>query len=288
MRKASLLAALLMAASVALAQGTYTQIDYPGAILTDSYGINGSGDIVGTYEDAGGNFHGFLLDGGTYTTIDYPGSTYTLLTAINDVGEIIGYIGGDFGPYVGFAYSQQTEDFTVIDPPKGNYAFPLAINDNGEIGGGFAHGAANALTGFGLVGSRYMSVSPPQSRDVYVFGVSAKGTLFGSAVNFNGADFYFAYSQGQYSDFVIPNAPENLVNAVNPQGTAFVGQYNPSTATVGFVYQDKTLTALQFPGSSFTQALGINRAGEVVGTFGVANGSNHGFLWTPPAGAAKK
>jgi hypothetical protein len=39
----------------------FTQIDVPGAILTDANGINPRGDIVGDYVDSDGNEHGFLL-----------------------------------------------------------------------------------------------------------------------------------------------------------------------------------------------------------------------------------
>src|SRR5579863_6758046 len=74
MRKASLLAVLLMAASVALAQGTYTQIDYPGSTFTYCWGVNRAGDISGGYTDTAGNYHGFLLSNGVYVSFDYPGA----------------------------------------------------------------------------------------------------------------------------------------------------------------------------------------------------------------------
>jgi probable HAF family extracellular repeat protein len=63
----------------------------------------------------------------------------------------------------------------------------------------------------------------------------------------------------------------------------------PSTGlTAGFMYEKKTLTSLQFPGSNFTQAFGINATGEVAGQFVDSKGNIHGFTWTPPADAAKK
>ena len=42
-----------------LSGGLLTTIDVPGAILTEAFGINERGDIVGVYEDAAG-LHGFL------------------------------------------------------------------------------------------------------------------------------------------------------------------------------------------------------------------------------------
>jgi hypothetical protein len=42
-----------------LDQGNYTTLDVPGSTFTWANGINDSGQIVGSYEDAGGT-HGFL------------------------------------------------------------------------------------------------------------------------------------------------------------------------------------------------------------------------------------
>jgi hypothetical protein len=62
------LAVLLATASLALAQGTYRQIDYPGAADTQVTGIDTAGDLVGFY-NASGIDHGLLFNSGTYTTI---------------------------------------------------------------------------------------------------------------------------------------------------------------------------------------------------------------------------
>jgi hypothetical protein len=45
-----------------LSRGVFSSIDVPGAILTNAFGINERGEIVGVYEDAAG-FHGFVLAG---------------------------------------------------------------------------------------------------------------------------------------------------------------------------------------------------------------------------------
>ncbi len=92
----------LGAARLVAAQGTYTQIDVPGAVGTTlSYGINNSGDLVGAYEDTKGLIHGFLLSGGVYTSIDYPGALQgTQVFGLNGVGQIVGYTSSN--PVVGF------------------------------------------------------------------------------------------------------------------------------------------------------------------------------------------
>jgi hypothetical protein len=107
--------------SVSVAGGTYkfTVVDYPGASLTQAYGINPRGDIVGTYQlpagrDAtvlskgvqnatGKEYHGFVLKDGKYTTIDYPNlpgkkTDYTIATSIDDKGLVYGYYASEGEP----------------------------------------------------------------------------------------------------------------------------------------------------------------------------------------------
>jgi len=65
--------------------GTITTLDVtvPGASNTRAYGINNSGQIVGTF--SGG--HGFLYSGGVLTQIDFPGSYgSTQVFGVNDLG----------------------------------------------------------------------------------------------------------------------------------------------------------------------------------------------------------
>jgi hypothetical protein len=132
-RKAGCFLAAFLIASVplALAQGTYTQFDVPGALATYVSGINTSGDIVGYWVDANVNYHGFLLNGSTYTTIDYPGATYTYLYGINDLGQIVGVAGTN----IGFLYDVVTQTFTTITCPHAFFTLPYAINNAGTIAG---------------------------------------------------------------------------------------------------------------------------------------------------------
>jgi probable HAF family extracellular repeat protein len=122
-----------------------------------------------------------------------------------------------------------------------------------------------------------------------VRGVSTSGKLVGNALSrHTGSYFNFSFAQGKYQKLVIPNASGAAVMGISPAGNALVGAYALSSEiTAGFVYQNKALQTLQFPGSNITVANGINNAGEVVGYFYDSNGNTHGFSWTPPAGAAK-
>jgi len=284
-RKAILSLAVLLLASapLALAQGTYTQIDYPGGSMTRALGIDNAGDIVGFY--FAGTYHGFLLSGGTYTTIDYRGES-TYLNGINDVGQIVGY-----GYSLAFVYNLQTQIFTeVAYPGTHNGTDPTSINHAGTIAGSYAYHAGGAYFGFQLAGSTYSKIVPPGSTNAIVSGISGSGKFVGSALNMStGSYFNFSYAQGKYQNLRIPNTHFAAVNGISPSGSALVGQYMLSLGVaVGFVYENKTLQTLQFPGAIDTYAYGVNDAGEVVGWFIDSSYNTHGFTWTPPADAGKK
>jgi len=64
--------------------GAFTAINVPGASSTDPTGINGAGEIVGTYCNVSG-CQTYLDNGGAFTTINALGPT-----GINDAGQIVG------------------------------------------------------------------------------------------------------------------------------------------------------------------------------------------------------
>jgi probable HAF family extracellular repeat protein len=275
---------LLACAPLAVAQGTYTQIDVPGSQQTEAYGIDTAGDIVGFYEDTSLNIHGFLLSGGAYTTIDYPGTQYTYLYGLNDFGQIVG---NAVNPDIGFMHDVQAQTFTTISYPHAYQTFPFKINNAGTIVGSVNYG--NESPGFELVRSIYREILPPGAvPDLFVTGITAAGKIVGTILKQSGGD-NFVFRRRTYARLTIPNASGAFVYGINPAGNAVVGNYTPSLGiTAGFLYQNKTLTTLQFPGSNTTYAHDINAAGEVVGYFFDASGNFHGFTWTPPGDAANK
>jgi hypothetical protein len=146
-----------------IAEGKYafTSFDYPGAALTQAYGNNPRGDIVGTYQlstgrdstvlpkgvqnASGKEYHGFVLKDGKYTTIDYPGASgkktdYTMATAIDPNGNVVGYYASESEPLTtayGFTMTKDGKWSTVpnkVDPGMGEPTMkpsPFRILPNG-------------------------------------------------------------------------------------------------------------------------------------------------------------
>jgi uncharacterized membrane protein len=85
-------------------QGKFTQIDFPGAILTQARGINDGGLVVGWYGVNGPADYGFVFMNGQFTTFRYPGAQ-TFATGINMSGQVVGDYTFDFIFYHGFVTS---------------------------------------------------------------------------------------------------------------------------------------------------------------------------------------
>jgi probable HAF family extracellular repeat protein len=273
---------LLAAAPLALAQGTYTQIDYPGAPDTFVTGIDGAGDIIGYYFTGSGD-NGFLLSGGAYTTINYPGSQYESLYGINDLGtQIVGQT--NFPTLVGFLYDISAQTFTQVNYPGTTHTAPLAINNEGTIVGETEQGAS--FLGFELLSSGRGTLigTPSVTNYTLMTGISESAEVVGYHHNSNDSLTNFSFKQGKYNQIIVPIVQSAIVLGINPVGTALVGQYTPSAGvSLGFLwYRNQAVQTLQFPGSSSTIATGINRAGEVVGYFVDASNVTHGFTWTNP------
>src|ERR1700674_4781057 len=166
---------LLAVAPLALAQGTYTQIDYPGASATEALAINATGDVAGFYADEANNYHGFLLSNGVYTSFSYPGSKYTVATGINDLGQIAGY--ATEPGTVGFVYDVATQTFSILKPTSFRMALPTCINNAGGVGG-YATGSGRTL-GFEFISAKYRSIQPPGASNTYLLGIDASGNAVG-------------------------------------------------------------------------------------------------------------
>jgi probable HAF family extracellular repeat protein len=182
-----------------------------------------------------------------------------------------------------FVYDIETRTFTDITYPGAYLTAPNAINNAGTIAG-FAWFFSGNYVSFEQVASgQQKTLTVPGASATYADGITDSGVVVGYYLT-RSALLNFLYSRGKYRQLSIPHAPDAEVTGTNPSGTAFVGFYNAG----GFLYQNKTLQTLQFPGAASTFAYGVNAAGKVSGIFHEANGNLHGFTWTPPGDAAKK
>jgi uncharacterized membrane protein len=72
--------------------GTFKSIDLGNDQMTQPFGIDNAGDLVGSYVDKAGATHGFLWQRGHLRTIDVPHATGgTVVNGVNNRGQLVGF-----------------------------------------------------------------------------------------------------------------------------------------------------------------------------------------------------
>ena len=131
--------------------GTYVDLDPPGASDNKALGINDRGEVVGAYLDDGaepgpdglydpGTVHGYRWQDGHYTGLDVPGARASVAFDIDNRGRIVGdfkdadgrirgFILGDAGGRHGPGWQARRDRYTVVDGP-GERSDTLIIHSN--------------------------------------------------------------------------------------------------------------------------------------------------------------
>lgn len=94
-----------VAAFLKLHSGKFLTLAYPGATMTQAFGVNDSDQVVGGYTTGTGNAavaHGFVWRAGKFTSIDIKGASATTVNGINDLGDIVGFFTDAKGNTDGF------------------------------------------------------------------------------------------------------------------------------------------------------------------------------------------
>jgi hypothetical protein len=151
------------------------------------------------------------------------------------------------------------ESLVTLDPPGSVDSRPVGINDSGDITGLYftADGKGH---GFLLTRGVYTSIDIPGAIRTNAIGVAELRPLDDSDAE--------ASSDGR---------PRS-------RGThhrlAVVGRYDtPDGVAHGYRLSDGVLTTIDFPGTTFTVAAGINSSGHIVGRYFGADRLFHGFIF---------
>ena len=217
----------------------------------EAWGINNSGQVIGTGYLSSSSFHAFLYSGGKMTDLGPPGSYQASAAAINNLGQIVGSYYFTTSGAGAFIYSNGK--ITQLPVPAGASAVSAyAINDNGAIAGALY----------------FTSGSPPHAAS-YSNGVwTDLGAIAGAASNLaKGINI-----AGQ----VVGTAyfPQTQYHPPKP------GKHVPFISSSGGLVDLNTLIPTG-TGFTITDALGINDSGQIVCNATNASGSEHAVLLTP-------
>jgi uncharacterized membrane protein len=282
----------LAALSNAWAHTTYTQIDYPGAALTEiAGGPNLEGTSVGAYSlTTGGALHGFAVNArGVFTPIDVPGATNTIPNFINLQGTIVGSYTDSAGTSHGFVLNGGT--YTTVDYPGEPGSELTGINDLGEVSGAFCSDAAcdTSATFHSFVKSRsgtFTTFDPPGATGSLASTVSLVGAVVGSYDTTSEPTCTtvcqgYVLFQGKYTTLNYPGSSFTFAGGGNVWNSV-AGIYTDASGNGhGYVWSNGSYTSFDYPGASFTEGTGINALGVVVGIFTDSAGNTHGFIRTP-------
>lgn len=294
------------------AQGeTYilTPFDVPDAAVTQAYGINARGDIVGTFQYAApyNKNHGFLLRRGIFTVIDFPGSStdYSIATGIGPGGDIVGYyglVGGAPTSGYGFLLNKHGEWTTVpnpVDPAPTMTPGPFRILPNGTMVGCFHYatplGAYASMHGFTLMrDGTFSRFDYPASGSMAMhYGATPDGRMIVGVYVVSGTNHGYVLNDGDVITFDVPGSARTTPQDINADGIV-VGTYRnpgePATRLHGFLLNthlsmnqaDWEYTfPFDIPDASITRLRGINAAGQIVGDYVGADGRTRGFVASP-------
>jgi probable HAF family extracellular repeat protein len=279
----SLLLSALVAAHAA--SYTFTTIDDPGATNTWAYGINDTGQIVGTFGNSPAA-HGFVTDGATFTTIDVPGATRTYATGINNYGQIVGYFDDATGTH-GFVTNGAT--FTTIDVHGATTTWAYGINDVGQIVGTFhdATGVSDLtghVHGFLKDGDTFTIIDVPGAPTTQAYGINMAGQIVGGFQDATGVHG-FLKTGATFTTIAVPGSTNTWAYGINAAGQ-IVGQFDDYAEYPayphGFLKDGTMFTTIDVPGARNTYLQEINVVGQLVGgAFYDTRAGAHGFLATP-------
>jgi hypothetical protein len=244
-----------------------------------------------------------------FTTLDNQGDpTFNQLLGINQRGVIAGYFGsGAMGhPNQGYLltapYGQSS--YRSENWPESVQTQVTGLNDRGvTVGFWSTQNTANMMNdnrafvsehGYFIDGDfpTSMPASPPVDQ---LLGVNDHNVAVGFYNDANGNTHAYSFDINRNSfNEITPSGISNPTAAgINNHGdiagfgTDMTNDSSNGQVVAYLLRRDGRVTVLSVPGSSMTQALGINDNDEVVGVYQVGTGSNavtHGFTWTPSGG----
>ncbi len=268
----------------------FTAIDVPGSALTEANG-NSAKQIVGSYDDADGNTHGFILNKkDVFKKVDAPNSILTLLNEVNEEGQIVGTY-ADSTRLHGFFLDKGKGKIITLDPPGSIRSQGGGINEKGKIVGAYRT-SDQRRHGYLWRNGVFTSFNVPNDHPVLgtvPLGINDRSEIVGNYVAGSGGILGpndgrhgFLLSKDVYTQLDYPGAAFTVAQGINNEGE-IVGQYfNDDDSGHGFFRSKKGIyTSIDITDATFTAAYSINDKGEIVGSFDDIDGNTHGYVGTP-------
>ncbi|PWU15914.1 MAG: HAF repeat-containing protein [Verrucomicrobia bacterium] len=317
-----------MLSASAFAQYSITELGglggvYPSspALVSEAYGINNSGQVVGYAFTTSGNKHAFLYSAGAMTDLGTLGGSSSQANGINNSGQVVGhaYLAGN-ASYHAFLYSGggmadlgtlsggiNSDAYGVnrngqVVGSSDQYAFQYSggmmsyltlgsgswasgVNDQGQIVGVYeVSGTESAFLYNGTVATYLGHLGGGQSAAT---GINTNGQISGWSYLPGGSIYHaFVYSGGRMSDLGSLGGNFSAANAINDNGQLVGYSLTTAFAKHAFLYSGGVMLDLNTvtpsnSGWTLTSAQAINDKGQIVGYGTNPLGQTDAFLLTP-------
>jgi probable HAF family extracellular repeat protein len=248
---------LLLWSVIPLQAAMYSVQDL-GLFGADSF--NENGQVAGSIAtDIPNMSHAALYSNGVITDLGTLGGDNSVARAINNLGQIVGFstLTAD-GIQHGFLYNDGI--MSDLGTFGGSLSDARDINDSGAIVGstriaGYVRAylyEGGAMTDLGTLGGQTAAAN----------AITKNGDIVGGAALADGTSHAFLYSNGQMTDLGSIGG-NSYATAINSKGQVVGLTTVPSGHAVAYLYSDGIMTSL---GANTLDAIGINDAGQVVGT----------------------
>jgi hypothetical protein len=313
-------ALLAVAPPARAATFTYTTLEVPGAVSTQTSGLpdalNDSDQVVGTTRLPGSAPEGFLWQAGAFTLF----SQVSGLAVINNAGLAVGlppsgagyvsiatatgttqvYADGFRGTLAavnraGAVAAQQQKGVvgyllkktrkTPLSVPNAMTTTPTGVNDGGTVTGAYTTGAGGG--GFTYAGGTYTTFAPADAANVNPLFIMNDGTIGGSYTSYSEDTLVgFVFRGGNFYLYAPANAAASSVSGIGP-GAEVVGSWEDPQGGLhqrGFIFVDDAYYTINYPGAADTAINGVNANGTLIGTWYDAKFRAHPFVATCPPG----
>ena len=263
-----------------------------------AYGINDSGQVVGTSTDSGQdqdyNYYAFIYDSANGGMRQIPGTNGSYAKDINNSGQVTGryYVEGHGGPAHAFLYDPTTNTTKDLGTLGGEISQPEDINASGQVVGGAylppepdGYQTSHAFIYDDNSGMQDL-FSDPQRKYSHAMAINDSGTVVGDSVCTNTSsnpqcppnEHSFLYKEDG-SIQVLPTLPggsqisawdvNNSGQVVGWSQTVFTTEEGETVCCAQHAFLYDEANGMQdlgtLPGRQSSEAVAINDSGDVVG-----------------------
>jgi len=246
----------------------------PGYTLSEGFGINAAGRIVGTSGDGEAQSRPFLWDDGVMTNLGTLGGSRGTAHGISDTGLVVGE--SEDASHVMHAFLWQTGVMTDLGP-----GVAFAVNGHGQaVGCGFPTSPSPPCHAVLWQDGRMEDLGTLAGRSGSAYGINDAGQVVGSSLASDGFMHAFLWQGGTMADLGgLPGYQFSVAWDINDAGQIVGSSTGADGITHALLWADGGVRDLGSLGGRSTTAFAINDAGQVVGISISADDQIHGFLW---------